>query len=327
MTTAVQYQRNSWIKRINSTLMRRSGRDELVFDLYCGAGGLSLGFAAHGFPTIGLDEFPASVETYARNVGSAICSDARVVKKWPQAQIIVSGPPCQPWSRAGQRKGADDERDGIDVLEGVVNTIIPRVIVVENVPELATHGRSHLDRFAKHLESLGYAINLMLLDASNFGVPQKRIRLFLVGIRDAPAIESPIQEAGQVTVRQALRYTCQRVFPSSQIITSKMDAYIKRYEQASGCKHPRDLHLDQSARTLTARNLGGATGDMVRLRLPDGRRRLLSVREAARLQSFPDWFKFHGSRRHQFEQIGNAVPPLLAYVVARQVQQAIDSHA
>ena len=84
-----------------------------------------------------------------------------------------------------------------------------------------------------------------------------------------------------------------------------------------------DLHFDKPARTLTARNLSGATGDMMRLRLPDGRRWTLTVREAARLQSFPDWFKFTGNQRSELEQIGNAVPPLLALAVARSVSERL----
>lgn len=81
---------------------------------------------------------------------------------------------------------------------------------------------------------------------------------------------------------------------------------------------PRDLHLDKRpARTVTCRNLAGATGDMHRVVLPDGRRRRLTVREGARLQSFPDWFEFQGSEASQYKQIGNAVPPLMAYEIAR----------
>ena len=76
------------------------------------------------------------------------------------------------------------------------------------------------------------------------------------------------------------------------------------------------------ARTLTCRNLAGATSDMHRVKLPDGRRRRITQREAARLQSFPDWFEFCGNETRQFTQIGNAVPPLLAYKLALALKDA-----
>ena len=95
-----------------------------------------------------------------------------------------------------------------------------------------------------------------------------------------------------------------------------MDTYVAKYEKASYCVTPRDLHLHRPARTVTCRNLSAATGDMHRILLADGRRRRLSVREGARLQSFPDWFEFQGSETSAYNQIGNAVPPLLAYAIA-----------
>jgi DNA (cytosine-5)-methyltransferase 1 len=104
-----------------------------------------------------------------------------------------------------------------------------------------------------------------------------------------------------------------------------MDAYVAKYEAASKCRQPRDLKLDQPSRTLTCRNLGGATGDMMRIRLEDGRRRRIDVREAARLQGFPDWFKFKGTTASQFRQIGNAVPPLLSLALAKQVRFYLDA--
>src|SRR5690606_23623046 len=81
---------------------------------------------------------------------------------------------------------------------------------------------------------------------------------------------------------------------------------------------------DRPARTLTCRNLAGATGDMHRVRLQDGRRRRVIVREAARLQSFPDHFEFKGNETQQFNQIGNAVPPMLAYHIAQAIKACYD---
>ena len=179
-----------------------------------------------------------------------------------------------------------------------------------------------MDTFKRRMRKAGYRVWEQTLSAADYGVPQNRNRVFVVGVRGAK-FEFPEPLPHRVSVRNAIGRTAEKAGEGSVWLTASMDAYISRYEEASKCRRPRDLHLDRPARTLTVRNLKGATGDMVRVRLKDGRRRMLSVREAARLQSFPDWFKFSGIENKQLEQIGNAVPPLLAYHVAGAVLKAL----
>src|SRR5262249_2177612 len=130
----------------------------------------------------------------------------------------------------------------------------------------------------------------------------------------------------KVTVGEAIGDTMNNAPEGSKFLTASMDKYIANYEKASYCINPRDLYPNKPARTLTCRNITAPTGDMQRVQMTDGRRRRLLVREAARLQSFPNWFEFAGNETQQFYQIGNAVPPFLAYQLALAVKKCYEQN-
>ena len=314
----------TWAKEVNSLLRRDTRSGLTALDLFCGAGGLSLGFWAVGFDVVGVDQNTDAVKTYSRNLGPADCVELNDEATFPRADVIIAGPPCQPWSRAGRRLGGRDERDGFGVVIRAVQKVQPVAAVIENVPDLArSRQRQHLDEFKTQLTTLGYAVAERVLNAADYGVPQSRRRIFITALHGDTPLECPTPWLRAVTVREAIPGTCRREAAGARLVSDRMNSYIERYEQASKCCTPRDLHLDRPARTLTVRNLTAATGDMMRLRLPDGRRRMLTVREAARLQSFPDWFRFLGSDRSRLEQIGNAVPPLVSLAVANSMLKQI----
>ena len=157
------------------------------------------------------------------------------------------------------------------------------------------------------------------LNAKKYGVPQNRERVIVIGAKKR--LDFPTTLNYTVTAGEALGELATQTPEGSKFLTPSMDAYIAKYEKASHCINPRDLYLDRPARTLTCRNLAGATGDMQRVRLPDGRRRRLTPQEAARLQSFPDWFSFAGNETGIYNQIGNAVAPYFALALAKEVKQ------
>ena len=280
--------RGSWVQQINSRFSRRSVSSLKVLDLFCGAGGLSLGFWTSGFDVVGMDWNPDAVESYMLNLGEAHCVDVNHSQTMPAADVIVAGPPCQPWSRAGKRMGASDTRDGLAVVMRIVEAQRPRAVVIENVPDLAiSDKRSHLDSLKSQLDDMDYGVSENILNAADYGVPQNRRRIFVTGLLHEQPFEPPAPWPNRISVSEAIPETCERYAAGTSLLSDAMDEYIRRYEMASGCRTPRDMHLDRPSRTLTVRNLCGATGDMVRLRLASGERRTLTVREAARLQSFP----------------------------------------
>lgn len=316
----------SWIKQTEESLRSAPGRAPLVLDLFAGCGGLALGFEAAGFETIGYELSEDYAATYNANLGGS-CRVARITPDLllPAAPIIVAGPPCQPFSVGGKRQANRDQRDGFPALLTAIKRVKPELAVIENVPGLLVgRRRAYFDRTMATLKKMGYVVEHRLLNAADFGVPQNRRRVFLVAHRGGFQFPDATHE-DPVTAGQAIGRLAKRIPKDARFLTPKMDAYVAKYEAASQCRHPRDLKLDQPSRTLTCRNLSGATGDMMRIRLEDGRRRRLDVREAARLQAFPDWFKFKGTIASQFRQIGNAVPPLLSLALARQARLYLDA--
>lgn len=315
----------SYIERANRQLSLNGSQGPLVLDLFAGCGGLALGFEAQGFETIGFEKEEAACLTYRNNLlGDCFQTFLTPETPLPAASVIIGGPPCQPFSVGGHQHGLIDSRDGFPVFIAAVTKFSPEIWLFENVRGLLYRNKWYLNEILQVLRNLGYIVDVKVLNALDYGVPQNRERLFVVGHRGGFSFPKPLDY--KVTSGEAIGDTASQALPNSRFLTESMDRYIAKYEKASMCIVPRDLHLDKPSRTVTCRNLAGATGDMMRVRLPDGRRRRLTVREGARLQSFPDWFEFSGTETEQFNQVGNAVPPLLAYHIARSVREYLQSN-
>lgn len=309
-----------YIDEINNTLVPRITEDAVVLDLFAGCGGLSLGFEAAGYETIGYEMVHAAVETYNQNLhGHCHETMLSVGFNYPDADIIIGGPPCQPFSVRGKQQGMSDARDGFPIFIDAVRRLQPKVFLFENVRNLAFSHKWYLDLILEELRGLGYLLEYRCLNAVNYGVPQNRERIIVVGHRSR--FHYPKIQMQKVTVGEAIGDTMYEMVEGAHILTPAQDRYIAEYEKKSACVNPRDLYANIPARTITCRNLAGATSDMQRVKLPDGRRRRIVQREAARLQSFPDWFDFCGNEVQQFTQIGNAVPPLFAYQLALCVKE------
>ena len=309
---------------LNCALRPAPLRSPLVLDLFAGCGGLSLGFEAQGFETIGFEKDKDSCATYRKNlVGSCVQTMLTPETPLPPATVVIGGPPCQPFSVIGKQAGIADVRDGFPVFVSAVNRLQPDVWLFENVRGLFYRNKGYLDIILSELRGLNYFVEVKLLNAADYGVPQNRERVVVIGHRGRFRFPEALPQ--RLTAAEAIADTASSAPRESKFLTASMDRYVAAYEKASSCVRPRDLHLDRPARTLTCRNLAGATSDMQRVRLPDGRRRRLLLQESLRLQSFPDWFEVQGNETSRFNQVGNAVPPLMAFHLAASIRSYLET--
>src|ERR671933_27026 len=299
----------------------------LVIDFFAGCGGLALGFEVAGLRTVGYEMLEDACATYQHNLHGT-CYQLTLTRNpnlTAEADVIVGGPPCQPFSVNGHQLGLQDSRDGFPIFLDAVDRYHPQIALFENVRGMLFRNKAYFEEIVIALKELGYIVEWDILNAAHYGVPQRRERLFCVAHRGRWKWPQKTHLNSPYTAGEALGELAFLAPPDSKFLTPSMDEYVKKYEIASKCIRPRDLHLDAPSRTVTCRNLSAPTGDMLRIKLPDGRRRRLTVREGARLQSFPDWFEFKGNEESQCNQIGNAVPPILAKALACSVKAYLDS--
>ena len=329
-----------------------------VVSLFCGAGGMDLGFVRAGFEVVWAnDAWADACATYRRNLGGHVCCrDMRAIAAaaLPRCEVVIGGPPCQGYS-VGGRMDPDDPRSALTwEYVRLVGRLRPRAFVMENVKALAVlkRWRAVRDRLLAALTGLGYTVQAHLLDARDYGVPQGRQRVFFVGtaaglppVRSIPPTVSRPRTAGEVLrglpppgVAPNLGVCRAKVVPARRPVLRR-SAFAGMLFNGQG----RPIDLGSAVNTLPASMGGNRTPIVDEAELREGcppwvaeyharllrglpplgsapnRLRRLTVTEAALLQTFPADFRFEGSQNSQYAQIGNAVPPLLAEAVAGRV--------
>src|SRR5690606_29567694 len=150
-----------------------------------------------------------------------------------QADIVIGGPPCQPFSVGGNQRGIEDARDGFPIFIDAVKRLQPKVFMFENVRGLLYSNKWYFELILEEFQKLGYLVDYKLLNAVNHGVPQNRERLFLVGHRSS--FTFPAKDPHKVTVGEAIGDLMHTVPPESKFLNAAMDAYVAKYEKASHC--------------------------------------------------------------------------------------------
>ena len=152
----VSFQSDSYINWINDLLKPRiNPRLPLVVDLFAGCGGLSLGFEAQGFPTIGFENNTDATSTYSLNLqGECHCLTLKDTTSFPSFKVLIGGPPCQPFSVGGKQKGLGDKRDGFPIFTKAVEIHQPDIFLIENVRGLLYKSKPYLEEIVKEFQSL-----------------------------------------------------------------------------------------------------------------------------------------------------------------------------
>lgn len=319
----------------------------LGIDLFASAGGLTLGLKAAGVSTVcAVEHDPCRVATFEKHTPEAIIisSDIRKVNFSSykgKVQLVYGGPPCQPFSSGGLRRAASDERDMIPEFIRAVQEVEPTAFLMENVPGLTAGDRkAYLEVVLDQLEDLGFVVNWKVLNAVDFGVPQMRRRLFVVGLRHARftfpnPTHGPAGSLPHVAVRDVLPlHQIGEANPSKVFYAKNPDLRPSPYDGHLFNGGGRPIDQTRPCRTILASAGGNKThffddnelvpeyhqhlmagGKPKAGSLPGGRR--LTVMESTIIQTFPRGMVFDGPRSSQYHQVGDAVPPLLAEVLGR----------
>ena len=322
-----------------------------VASFFCGCGGSDLGiignfnFLNQNYPALpfdinyALDFDKYAVETYNSNFEHpAICDDIKNVdiNQLEDFDLLVGGFPCQSFSTVNPNKDTNDDRANLyKELVKILDTKQPKYFIAENVKGLMTLQKGEiLKKVVKEFKAVGYEVKYKLLLASNFGIPQRRERLFIVGVRKDIKLDFQFPED---THSDGSLFNKKSWVPLSSVVANLETADPKYYfsqRAVEGMKNAktnmkRGLYQDLNKQCLTITSHLAKTSlnsrDPVLLVNPDKEiYRRFTPREAASIQSFPENFKFPVSETQAYRQIGNAIPPVLMWHVANALSKSIN---
>jgi len=360
-----------------------------VVSLFSGAGGLDLGFKWANFDLIFANDIEGDAcKTYEKHIGDHIVPGDinSLIKDLPSADIVIGGPPCQSFSLVGKRNENDPRGDLVFSYLKAIKKVNPSIFVMENVPGLMASKINDIkliEYLKSEFEKLGYDIQVLKVDASEYFVPQKRKRVFMIGQKKknivslangkqiiSDTLELDYNEVVNVKIalddlpkpgqdpQEVKKYRKQINHPYVRLMrdgsknsvtfqymptmSEKDKAFVKHIPPGGNYTHIPDNISTQ--RIMNFKKTGGRTTTYGRLH-PErpaytintyfnrpnvganyhySEERLITVREAMRLQSFPDWYNpIFSNQRSLHMQIGNAVPPLLSWSIAEAVKQAL----
>ena len=329
--------------------------NQLTFlSLFSGAGGFKIGFEEAGFKCLLSSDIEKTSElTHRKNFKDSpfLLQDIRTIKtkqilkitKNQRPDVIIGGPPCQGFSVMGDKNSSDPRNELFKSYVALINDLKPKCFVFENVKGLSTmYNGQFLEELKNDFSNCGYDIHFKLINAFDYGVPQLRERVFIVGTKLDKNFDFPKQDKKKFEHLKSFKNVKEAIFDlidkdekfPNHLSLNHSDTVIKRYKMIkegeklpSPEKLPKEIRRKNFGNTYVRLNRKKPAPTMVpgnnAFPVHPKLNRSLTPREAARIQTFPDNIIFVGNRKEQCILVGNAVPPLLSAKIAKEIKEHI----
>ena len=317
-----------------------------LISLFAGAGGMDIGFEKAGFTTVWANEYDKTIIPSYQKYFPKIKFDDRSIREIPDTDLpkhvtgVIGGPPCQSWSEAGAKRGIDDPRGKLffEFLRVIKNTK-PIFFVAENVKGLV-HSRNipAFNRIIELLESEEYAVSWKLLKASDYGVPQDRERVFIVGYHSSlkkkftfpeplkikPTLKNAIGDLAKLKIGKTKKVKNHELIESGYSPMFLSRNRVRSWNEQSYTILASYRHIPFHPQAPKMVKFKGK--ELCEFEKGhENKYRRLTVRECARIQTFPDNYEFtYSNARHAYKMIGNAVPVELAYCIAKTIREDLE---
>ncbi|MGI8543024.1 MAG: DNA cytosine methyltransferase [Aridibacter sp.] len=349
------------LKERENNLNSEIDKKPIAVSLFSGCGGIDLGLIKAGYEVVWANDIDEDCcETYKENIGNHInCGDIRElpVPNYENIDLMTAGFPCQPFSNAGNRLGTKDDRGNLfEETFRFIEKLNPKALIYENVRGLLSFKNKEkdgklIDEILESLRDLGYEVEYRLVNFSHFGVPQNRIRVIIVGVKNdkyLPYVFPEVEREKDLSIQTTLKGITKKMPNHNELMRLNPQAlhYGSMIPEGGSWKslsyevlperwkkihdNMARYHYPNFFRRYSRKDVQGTITASFK---PENaavwhptKDRIYSVREIARFQTFPDDFVFFGSSvKSKYKQIGNAVPPLFAELMGKQLLPYINN--